>query len=56
MQIGCPGVPSCPRILPGPTSDCSLAFHFLWRVDVKEFAGRPRLVIKLQNERAERKF
>lgn len=34
----------------------SLGFHFLWRGDVKQFAGRLKLVVKLQDERAERKF
>lgn len=56
MQIGCPGVLSCPSILAAPGSDCSPGFRFLWRGDVKQFAGRLRLVIKLQDERAERKF
>ena len=50
-----PGVPSCASIPAAPGSHCSLGFLFPWRVDVKEFTGKPRLIMKSQNEVAERK-
>lgn len=55
MQIECLGVPSYASILAAPGSDCSLGLLFPWRVDVKAFAGRLRLIMKLRNETAERK-
>ena len=50
-----PGVPSCASIPAAPGSHCSLGFLFPWRVDVKEFTGKPRLIMKSQNEVAERR-